>query len=701
MSISRPHNARAELLSTNDNRVAIRESISRIFDILSYTKEESAITEGLAELLSFFDVDRAYMGILDNEKSTLSFIHEMYKEGHAGIIPFFQEEYLHKTTFQEKELPWWYSKLSRGETIVVRDVDNMPDAAVICRELMGGNKVKSLLAVPTYYRGKINGFIGIDTIKDYRTWDQVDSENLEILSKFFSYIIEQEHMAREMKISSMNALKNNVLLQIIFEKLPVGLEIYDDKGYLIDINPAALRIVETTKEKVMGVNIFDNPAISSQSKEQIRRGEEANFENKYSFRTINDSGYFASSAKEGYKSLVGNCVPLKDNKESVFGFLQLVYDNTEDYQRNELLQNNLAKLKVAVDTGKSFIWEYDVRNDSVNVDHSFVDVITVGGKRADNQICPEPTLQGHLKYIHPEDIDRVYHQSFIPLLEGEIPHFTATYRQLIGESYLWLTTNFRTYKYDEEGKPSHIVCYTMNVNEEREMELELIKVKEADKLKSVFIENMSHEIRTPLNAIVGFSGVLAEVNRTEENKVYVNHINENTGQLLKIVDDMLDFSKMDSGELQYTFNTTDVKEICLDIWEEKRTKIKPEVEFLFDRTLPSVLICSDRKRLRQVISQLIDNALKFTDRGSIQLIYYKKDSRTLSLEVTDTGKGMSEKEKELLFVPFYKSDSFLKGTGLGLPISQRIVEALGGTLEVESEPGEGSTFRLTLPIRNC
>lgn len=240
---------------------------------------------------------------------------------------------------------------------------------------------------------------------------------------------------------------------------------------------------------------------------------------------------------------------------------------------------------------------------------------------------------------------------------------------------------------------------TSRVNAQRELAAARIKAEEADRLKSAFLANMSHEIRTPLNAIVGFSSLMVDTEDMEERRQYMDIVEENNDLLLQLISDILDLSKIEAGTFDFTEREVDVNLLCEDIVLAMRMKARPNVEILFDRHLPECRIMSDRNRLHQVISNFVNNALKFTEEGNIRVGYDQLDEAHLRFYVADTGIGIEPEMQNEIFERFVKLNSFVHGTGLGLSICRSIVEQLGGEIGVDSEPEKGSCFWFTLPIK--
>ena len=254
-----------------------------------------------------------------------------------------------------------------------------------------------------------------------------------------------------------------------------------------------------------------------------------------------------------------------------------------------------------------------------------------------------------------------------------------------------------------DGQIAHVIT-SVDINHQKTIEEELRVAKEKaenlDRLKSAFLANMSHEIRTPLNAIVGFASLLVESDDKKERQDYVDIMQENTELLLQLISDILDLSKIEAGTLDFTMDHLDIKSFCEDIMRNYDIKEDKPVPVLLAPDLPEYYIYTDKKRLMQVITNFINNALKFTNEGQIMLEYrHKAESYEIEFAVTDTGMGIAPDKVDQVFDRFVKLNSFSKGTGLGLSICRSIIEHLGGTIGAESEIGVGSRFWFTHPLR--
>ena len=252
-----------------------------------------------------------------------------------------------------------------------------------------------------------------------------------------------------------------------------------------------------------------------------------------------------------------------------------------------------------------------------------------------------------------------------------------------------------------DGQMAHVIT-SVDIDHQKKIEEELIiakdKAENLDRLKSAFLANMSHEIRTPLNSIVGFASMLVEEEDREERQGYIEIMQENTELLLQLISDILDLSKIEAGTLDFNMGYLNIRDFCEDILRGYEIKEDKPVPVVLASGLPDYRIYTDKKRLMQVITNFINNALKFTSKGQITLEYhFKEGTNEIEFSVTDTGIGIAPDAVGQVFDRFVKLNTFSKGTGLGLSICRSIVEYLGGTIGAESDVGVGSRFWFTHP----
>lgn len=224
--------------------------------------------------------------------------------------------------------------------------------------------------------------------------------------------------------------------------------------------------------------------------------------------------------------------------------------------------------------------------------------------------------------------------------------------------------------------------------------------EESNQLKNAFIANMTHEIRTPLNVIVGFTNVLAETDNLsrEERMIFLKEINDNKDFLVQMINDLLDFSKIEANTMEYKDGDVDVNALIQEMCAAENAHPRPSgIQIEFVEKLPQCRLMIDRVRFAQVINNLVKNALKFTEQGSVKIGYRRLSNNNFYFYVADTGCGIDEESRRAIFERFVKMNYNIRGTGLGLSITKSIVEHYGGGIGVESKKGEGSTFYFTLP----
>lgn len=672
------------------NMIDLRKTMSDVLSLLLGAKKNSVIDQALFRILQFFDVDRVYIGTFDEQTHTVDFTNEVTCD---GIISM-REDLLRQ--LPQDEIPWWYDSIKKGMDIVIHDVSKMPEEAKSEQHLLILQEVSSLLVIPIFKQGKPSGFIGFDSVKKKRNWSALDIENLHMLADILSIAIERGEVLGLVEHTAMQVMKSETKFKIIFDKMPWGAELYDENGVLVDINQADLDIFGVTREQAVGLNMFENPNIPKYVNQSLKNGKDIFFPLNYDFKVASQNGYYDSHHDSKTKHLLVKGVTLKDSLDNIFGYIYIVFDDTENHIKREQIENSLARLKVSVDTGDSILWEYDVENDKLTVDFGLnEDINNNEGLKAIHDYNFK-NQEDYKSSIHPDDFDRVYNKQFKPLLQGKINNFVAAYRRILNGKTFWFNSNVRSYKFNDDGTPNRIVSYTSNITQQREKEIELIKVKEADKLKSAFLANMSHEIRTPLNAIVGFSGLLAVTENMEDKEEYINIINSNNDLLLQLINDILDLAKIEAGTLEFVDSDVDVNQLFSDIEQSSRLKAQDGVQVCFVEKIPNCILRTDRNRVSQVITNFINNAIKFTTQGSILFGYRHRDDE-LYFYVKDTGCGIAKDKIGQVFTRFVKLNSFVQGTGLGLSICQMIIKRLGGDIGVESEQGKGSTFWFTLP----
>lgn len=318
-----------------------------------------------------------------------------------------------------------------------------------------------------------------------------------------------------------------------------------------------------------------------------------------------------------------------------------------------------------------------------------------------------PTLEEAINYYHPDDRDKVKESVAAAISEGVPYNFVSRMITAKGNQ-IWVRIIGQPQM--ENGKCVRLSGTFQDISEQKRAEEELLiakeKAEESDRLKSAFLSNMSHEIRTPLNGILGFTELLKEPDLTENEKVkFINIIRKSGNSLLDTVNDIIDVSKIDSGQMEMSKTQVHIKEEVIyqyEFFKHEAVNKGIELNLHFDNCDNDTNIITDKVKLNSIISNLIKNAIKYTDKGSIDIFCSRRDAYH-TIKIKDTGIGIPANKLNSVFDRFTQVDSndihARQGSGLGLSISKAYVEALGGSISVESESGIGSSFTFTLPIR--
>ena len=488
--------------------------------------------------------------------------------------------------------------------------------------------------------------------------------------------------------------RSEKLFQNIFANIPAGVEIYDKDGYLIDLNNKDLEIFGVVnKSDVIGVNFFENPNVPQGIRDRVRNEDLVDFRLNYSFEQA--EGYYETNRSNAIE-LYSKVSKLYDNEGNFSGYILISIDNTEridamnrirDFENFFLMISDYAKVgyaKLNLLNRKGYAIKQWYKNLGEEEDTLLDEVV------------------GVYTHMHPEDRKR-FLDFYDEVRDGKRRHFQGEMRIRrpgTKNEWNWVSSNVMVTNYKPEENEIEIIGINYDITELKETEAELIQARDKaemmDRLKSAFLANVSHEIRTPLNAIVGFSDLLVETEELSERQEYIKIVRENNDLLLQLISDILDLSKIEAGTFEFTSGDVDVNLLCEDIVRSMGMKAKGEVELVLDNHLPVCHVISDRNRIHQVISNFVNNAMKFTSEGSIHVGYKLKDGE-LEFYVEDTGIGIEKEQLPHIFERFVKLNSFVHGTGLGLSICQSIVEQLGGRIGVDSEKGKGSRFWFTIP----
>ena len=644
------------------------------------------VNKTLGDLLHQFLGDRIYIFEINRKEQRQDCTYEVTAEGISK-----EQEFLSNIPWDPST--WWNHQIAERRAIILNTLDDMPEEAAEYRQTLEMQDIKSLMVVPLISKEEVWGYMGIDMVRTQRSWSNVDYQCFSSLANIISICIElrkSELQAKEDRLALDNSEK---ILRNIYKNLPAGVELYDKDGYLVDINDKELEIFGLSdKNEALGVNLFDNPNIPSEVKERLRAKEDVNFSINYDFSKINQ---YVDSRRNGIINLNTKVTALYDSQNRFINYLFINIDTTET-------TNAYTKIQ-------EFENLFLLIGDYAKVGFAHFNVLTRDGYAQDTwyrnlgekEGIPMPQVIGVYAHVVPED------QAVLKNFVGEVKTGKATsLRKEVrvcreNGKYTWTSINVMVRDYRPQDGIIEMLCINYDITPLKETEQKLIiardKAEELDRLKSAFLANMSHEIRTPLNAIVGFSSLLAETDSRSERQEYIKIVQENNELLLQLISDILDLSKIEAGTFNFVYTNVDVNETCAEIIKSMSMKVSKGVELIFEEPFPECYIYTDKNRFTQVISNFINNALKFTQQGSITLGYEQVSHQKIKFYVRDTGMGIPEEKQKSVFERFVKLNTFVQGTGLGLSICKSIVSQMGGEIGVDSTEGVGSCFWFTHP----
>ena len=644
------------------------------------------VNKTLGDLLNQFLGDRIYIFEINRKEQRQDCTYEVTAEGISK-----EQEFLSNIPWDPST--WWNHQIAERRAIILNTLDDMPEEAAEYRQTLEIQDIKSLMVVPLISKEEVWGYMGIDMVRTQRSWSNVDYQCFSSLANIISICIElrkSELQAKEDRLALDNSEK---ILRNIYKNLPAGVELYDKDGYLVDINDKELEIFGLSdKNEALRVNLFDNPNIPSEVKEKLRAKEDVDFSIDYDFSKISQ---YVNTRRNGIINLTTKVTALYDSQNQFINYLFINIDTTET-------TNAYTKIQ-------EFENLFLLIGDYAKVGFAHFNVLTRDGYAQDTwyrnlgekEGIPMPQVIGVYAHVVPED------QAVLKNFVGEVKTGKATsLRKEVrvcreNGKYTWTSINVMVRDYRPQDGIIEMLCINYDITPLKETEQKLIiardKAEELDRLKSAFLANMSHEIRTPLNAIVGFSSLLAETDSRSERQEYIKIVQENNELLLQLISDILDLSKIEAGTFNFVYTNVDVNETCSEIIKSMGMKVSKGVELIFGELFPECYIYMDKNRFTQVISNFINNALKFTQQGSITLGYEQVSHQKIKFYVRDTGMGIPEEKQKSVFERFVKLNTFVQGTGLGLSICKSIVSQMGGEIGVDSTEGIGSCFWFTHP----
>ena len=486
------------------------------------------------------------------------------------------------------------------------------------------------------------------------------------------------------------------LLSNIFKYLPIGIELYDMDGVLVDLNDKELEMFHIEKkEDVLGINIFDNPIFPKEMKERLKKNEDADFTFRYDFSKV--GSYYQNTQKQGTIDLMTKVTTLYNSEHQPINYLLINADKTETTVAYNKIQEFEEFFELVGDYAKVGYAHFNILSGHGYAQKSWYR--NVG--EADE--TPLSGIFGTYRHFHPDD--RALLIRFLDDARKGLTTKLSKEMRVLREddTYTWTHVNLLVKKYAPQDRIIEIISINYDITELKRTEEMLVKARDkaeaSDRLKSAFLANMSHEIRTPLNAIVGFSSLLTSTENAAEKELYNSLIGHNNKLLLNLINDVIDLSKIESGYLELRPDWVNLTELLDESVAEDAHQVPSGVELLTNYPAHDSLVELDKLRIKQILSNFLSNALKNTTTGHVE-VFYEVDHQSVRIGVKDTGRGIPQNMLEKIFERFEKLDSFAQGAGLGLPICKLIVEKMNGRILVDSQLGIGTTFIIELPCRS-
>lgn len=483
------------------------------------------------------------------------------------------------------------------------------------------------------------------------------------------------------------------LFKDLFTSIPIGEALYDEHEKMTDMNDAFMEIFGLTSlEDVKDFHLLDEHNMDENDKKKLREGDALSFRiEDYDFSKVDNY----VTRRHGKTNLNCKMSKLYDDEKNFMGyfFICMEDDNSivEGSRRHDFDDffsqiGDYAKIgyaKYNLVDGSGFATKQWFRNMNLHEESAIKDFFASSSLSIDGDVEKIRQVEEDIK-------------------SGKIKEISGELRVKEDDgSIKWLYSTSLVVKFRPEKNIVECISVNYDITSFKEVQQELsearINAENMDKMKSAFLANMSHEIRTPLNAIVGFSDLLSSAESVQEREEYLSILHENNDMLLKLINDILDLSKLEAGAIEFKYADTDINVLISDIVKVTQLKTKDDVKVLFDMASPVCHLNTDRYRLSQVISNFAGNAVKFTEHGNINIGYEWIDNDHIKFHVRDTGPGIDNEKQLKIFDRFVKLNDFEQGTGLGLSISESIVKKMGGQIGVNSTLGDGSCFWFILP----
>ncbi|KPK87352.1 MAG: hypothetical protein AMS27_02630 [Bacteroides sp. SM23_62_1] len=652
-----------ELMYSISNAVTLTKDLNELFHVIQ------------RELGKIFDTTNFFIALYNKKNDTLS-------------LPYFIDE---KDSFSEfpakKSLTGYMIRNDRPLLMRNEQIEKLVRSGEI-EDV--GTPSKIWLGVPLKIKDEIIGALVVQHYENENAYTEQDMEILKFASAQISLSIETKRAYDEVQIEK-------AYFEQLFENSPEIIVLTDIEGHLIKVNNEFEKLFGYTAEEILGKKIDDLIAPDDHYDEAISISKRVGKGEKVILETIRQD----NKGNQIHVSLLGTPIEIGGGQVGVYG----IYRNISEQKKARLaLEASEEKLRNILYSSPDAITVADLRGYIIEGNPAALEIFGLSsmdeliGMNAVGLVSPKDRKKSL------EGFKKVLRQGYVKNVELELN--LKNKKRILVEISASIIRN-------AAGKPIGIVGVTKDITDRREYEKKLQQAKEkaeeSDRLKSSFLANMSHEIRTPMNAILGFSELLKNEDITrEEREEYIKIIRSKGNELLLIINDIIDISKIETGDIKIFTSHFPVNDFILEVYQQfNEEKVLMNKDHIQLRTnIPNdeePVIKTDRGRLKQIFTNLIHNALKFTFEGYVEFGYELVKQSQIRFFIKDTGIGIPKEKQDIIFDRFRQVDESISsqfgGTGLGLAISKNLIEILGGEISVLSIPFQGSEFSFTLPVK--
>ncbi|MDR3095087.1 MAG: PAS domain S-box protein [Bacteroidales bacterium] len=659
----------------------IRKRQSILIKILQIAQSSESMTDSinhaLSEIGKYAGVSRTY--IFEKRGNRVDNTYEWCNEGISSEMD------------QLKDLPIstakkWFDQFDRGEIVCTSDIQTLePEMS----EIMKKQGIKSMLVLPLYLNGVVYGFVGFDDCDTHRVWEQSETELLISLSQIISNTTRRFRAENSILLSqqTMRTVLDNINANI----------------YVADFESSQI--------------LFANKKIKEVAGECI--------EGEICWKVLQH--------QEGVCDFCPTKRLLDANKRPITGTYKWEHWNKHTKKWYECtdsaiewVDGRVVHMEYATDITASKIAEEErLKSEELyrQLTVASPDAVIVSAPNGHSvyaspramelfQLDPstELGLVDVFHYVHPHDVEKAK-AAFNSFCTDNISYLPQVLLRRRDMTEFFGEISAASVRDAITGQITSIIMVIRDITERKQSEMELIaardKAEESDKLKSAFLANMSHEIRTPINGIIGFLGFLNDDNLSPQRRQeYINIVNNSCQSLVKLIDDIIDTAKIEAKQMSIRPMPLALNDFMQELQVFFETYLvangKDKIAMIFDdsQIIENCVTYVDTTRLRQVLSNLINNAVKFTEKGFVRFGYRQASPSTLEFMVEDSGIGLADDQLEVIFERFrqaeLKNSRKYGGTGLGLTISRSLVQLMGGDIHVESTLGEGASFIFTI-----